>query len=625
MKELIHQADPNRMNWVEGHTEWGTVRVPDGISAEVTTEQRNDVIVEHYTFTNTSETDIFTYLKDISIYIPFNDNYESADVCLKCRCHTHIFCGENIAYVMALRMGGEAPHLGLVLTEGSIGGYSVERDISESSNDRGDFMLHPSPVALVPGQKFTVSWVLFWHNGKQDFYEKVKQYNPNFIDVQANQFVLLGNERAQLTIRPAFAFNPGDVSITADRKEVHYEVHDGEITVNEQPARGGEIRFDIDVKGVHTHCNLFVLPAFAELLQKRCEFIVRNQQYCNPKSGLDGAYLAYDNEEKHIYYNHVYDYDGGRERVAMGILIAKYLQIHPNAEFEKSLKKYTEYVERELFDRETGVVYNDYHRNNRLNRLYNYSWVSIFYLELYRLYHNQQHLLYAYRAMKSFYEQGGTQFYAFPIPLTDLVVNLEKAGYEEEKKCILAYFRQHSAFIMQNGLNYPPHEVKYEQSIVFPATSILLQMYEVTKEPKYLDAAQCQLRTLELFNGLQPDCHLYEVAIRHWDGRWFGKRKLYGDTFPHYWSSLTGIAYADYARLANRPEYRKKAEFSLRASLGLFRPDGTASCAYVYPASVNGIDAGFYDPLANDQDWALYFMLCFKMGDGAPDGPICNS
>ena len=28
--------------------------------------------------------------------------------------------------MMALRMGGDAPHLGMVVTEGSIGGYSVE-------------------------------------------------------------------------------------------------------------------------------------------------------------------------------------------------------------------------------------------------------------------------------------------------------------------------------------------------------------------------------------------------------------------------------------------------------------------------------------------------------------------
>ena len=54
-------------------------------------------------------------------------------------------------------------------------------------------------------------------------------------------------------------------------------------------------------------------------------------------------------------------------------------------------------------------------------------------------------------------------------------------------------------------------------------------------------SARKQLDVLELFNGIEPSYHLREVAIRHWDGYWFGKRKLYGDTFPHYWSALTGL------------------------------------------------------------------------------------
>ena len=50
-------------------------------------------------------------------------------------------------------MGGESPHLGLVLTEGALSGYSVERDLSQISNDRGDFLLHPSPMTLAPKRK----------------------------------------------------------------------------------------------------------------------------------------------------------------------------------------------------------------------------------------------------------------------------------------------------------------------------------------------------------------------------------------------------------------------------------------------------------------------------------------
>jgi hypothetical protein len=52
--------------------------------------------------------------------------------------------------------------------------------------------------------------------------------------------------------------------------------------------------------------------------------------------------------------------------------------------------------------------------------------------------------------------------------------------------------------------------------------------------------------SLEAFNGNQPDVHLYDIGIRHWDGYWFGKNELLGDTMPHYWSALTAIAFQRY-------------------------------------------------------------------------------
>ena len=39
MKELIHPQDKHRMNWVEGYSEWGTVKCPKGIKAEVFCEK----------------------------------------------------------------------------------------------------------------------------------------------------------------------------------------------------------------------------------------------------------------------------------------------------------------------------------------------------------------------------------------------------------------------------------------------------------------------------------------------------------------------------------------------------------------------------------------------------------
>ena len=172
MKELIYSHDKYKMNWIDGNTEWGTVRCEIPLDVEVKREKDSNIIKESYTFTNNTKKDIFTKLADIGIYTPFNDEYTTAAECMTNKCHTHIWCGGEVSYVMALRMGGYVPHLGMVLTSGSLGGYSVERNISKMSNDRGDFIMHPSPFSLSPAKQHTISSSLFLRYGKADYYKQ---------------------------------------------------------------------------------------------------------------------------------------------------------------------------------------------------------------------------------------------------------------------------------------------------------------------------------------------------------------------------------------------------------------------------------------------------------------------
>jgi hypothetical protein len=517
---------------------------------------------------------------------------------------------------MALRMGGEAPHLGLVLTEGSLCGYSVERNqIAErcGSNDRGDFILHPSPVnMLAPGESFSVAWKLFWHEGVEDFYKKLPLYNPRHIEVKADNYTLFKGENLHIEITPAFDFSDNEAEITLEGRRVDFTRDGKKILINEPCDTVGERRYNISVGGVKTYCRVLVQPEFHELIAARLDFIAKRQQAVMPGTPLDGAYLTYDNEDERLFCVRTFDYNGARERVGMGVLMAAYLRENANAALESSLKRYVEYLEREIVDRESGVVCNDYGRDDSYERLYNYPWMSVFYLELYALWGKREDLIVAYRVMKEFYRRGGARFYAFEIPLDSLVFELEKAGLNEEKEDILSCFRAHCDTILENKLCYPPHEVKFEQSISAPAAELMIKMYKVTGEEIYLEGARLQMSALELFNGRQPDWHLYEVAIRHWDGYWFGKRKLYGDTFPHYWSGLTASDYEGYADISGDESYRTRAEAAYRAVLGLIKPDGRASCAYLFPISVNGVSGEFFDPYANDQDWALYFYLRHK-------------
>ncbi len=607
MKELILSNDSYQMNWVEGNIEWGTVICKANLTVDKKSYREGDIIKEEYTFTNHTNREVFTELTDIKIYVPFNDDYTTAQECMERKCHTHIWCGDDIAYIMALRMGGEAPHLGLVLNKGAIHSYSIERDIERISNDRGDFILHPKPFSLSPKESYVIAWTLFPHNGKEDFYKKIVKYCNRFLDVQAENYVLFSGEDVIVKIKANYNFTKEEVEITQNGKKVDFIIKEQTIFIKEASEATGEIKYQISVKGVNTFLRLLVLPNLKELVKARCHFITQRQQYNKLNSRLNGAYLIYDNQDNSLFYSSANDYNGGRERVGMGILLAKYLQTQDDPDVDKSLRHYIEYVKRELVNESTGEVYNDYMCNNKRKRLYNSPWFALFYLELYQLYKRSEYLIVAYKIIVYYYENGGTRFYPIELPIIYIISCMSKENMDKEIQVVMEYFKQHADFIAKTGIDYPRSEVNYEQSIVAPAADILFQVYMLTKNQEYLEAAKKQLKVLELFNGRQPDYHLYEVAIRHWDGYWFGKNKMYGDTFPHYWSSLTGIVYRYYSEVTGNKEYQEKFKKSLRATLSLFYPDGTASCAYVYPATVNGQKANFADPYANDQDWGLYY------------------
>lgn len=608
--ELVFQQDNYQMNWFRQDFDYAKVVCPDNIQAKVQNTREGDLLYTELLFKNETGKPVFTSLTDIGIYFPLQDQYESSQICIRERCHTHIFCGGEISYLMALRMGGEAPHLGMLLTQGSLGGYSVVRDISRMSNDRGCFILHPSPMELAPGQEKRLCWTVFPHQGKTDFEEKIFQMR-NFVKAQASHYVIFPEETGVLTIKTSFEAK----CVTIDGREISKK--DGCYTVTYEGGEGrGEKVFHINADGISTFCRIYRQERLETLAEKRCRFLTEKQQYHGKEQGLLGAFLIYDNEEKHCFYGARNDDNAGRERVGMGLALAEYLQAHKGESgYEKlheSLKEYVSFVTRELVDVETGDVFNDYGRDDSYERLYNMPWYATLFVELYQLYGKPEHLTSACRIVNRFYEKGGFTHYAIELPVLSLCRELERAGRDKERERMTELFRKHADRIAETGLDYPPFEVNYEQSIVAPAVNILLQTAVLTGEEAYLKAGKKQLEILELFNGRQPDYHLYETAIRHWDGYWFGKRRLYGDTFPHYWSALTGSCYQLYYHLTGEKAYAVKAEASLRSVLTLLLPDGSASCAYVFPVTVNGVKAEGYDPYANDQDWALYFYLRSK-------------
>lgn len=606
MKELVFSNDPYGMNWLREDFAYGEVKCPKELCGSAASKKDGDKVYTKITISNPGRKPYFTDKTSISIAFPLVDKYEGSKICMEQRCHTHIFCGGEISYICALRMGAQAPHLGMVLTKGSLSGYSIERNLVSQSNDRGCFLLHPSPMEIKAGESVTLEWMIFPHEGKEDFFRKLSQYCPHFVTVRADRYVLFPGEKNVLRVCPAFAAG----QVTVDGRKLP-EVN-GEYRLEYTAQEIGEKVFEIQADGVRTWCRTYVQEEPGELAKKRCMFLAEHQQYHVGTRELEGAFLAYDNEEEMCIYRPENDYNGGRERIGMGVLLTRYLSGRSGKEnplLRDSLAEYREYVLRELVDSDTGKVYNDMGRDDSYHRLYNAPWAATFFTEQYRLRRDERELLYAYRIVKRFYEEGGKDFYPIDLPILLLDRELACAGMEAEREELRLLYREHADRICERDTCYPASEVNYEQSIVAPAADILLSVYALTKEERYLTVAERQIQILELFNGIQPDYHLYEVAIRHWDGYWFGKRRYFGDTFPHYWSALTGNVFELYGRLTGNSRYLERAENARRAVLPMIFADGRASCAYIYPFKINGREGEFYDPYANDQDWGLYFYL----------------
>lgn len=106
------------------------------------------------------------------------------------------------------------------------------------------------------------------------------------------------------------------------------------------------------------------------------------------------------NEEKRQIYRPENDFNGGRERIGMGVMMARFLHGEEPGkypELEESLKRYASYVTRELVDGNTGRVFNDAGRDDSFQRLYNAPWAATFFTELYRLWKEEAYLTWACR------------------------------------------------------------------------------------------------------------------------------------------------------------------------------------------------------------------------------------
>ncbi|NMM94573.1 hypothetical protein [Bifidobacterium oedipodis] len=684
--------DATNMNWLRDDHPYAAVSALGGIASEVTMERNGDLIRTTVTLTNTTDKTVFTTVGDIGITLPLEDRYydESGEYSIDQHCNTHLFCGGTSSWVLALRMSGRAPHLGLVLTEGALANYSTSRDFAHYSNDRGCFVLHPEAMEFAAGQSHRISWTIFPCQDREDFFAQTAQLNPRFIRATWDHTVTFPGRTVTLTIAPAFeaarvTVNGQEAVRQPDGRYRFEYTPDAEAahTADWLSDRIGEHVFTIEATALADEADdpndvdaeaprytartrVFVSESVEQVLADRARFIIERQQYRGTDPHLKGAYLAYDNEEERQYYyarssesGMINDYNAGRERAGMANFLASYARALRDGvvavpqglaggaqglidRISESLADYRAFVARELVDPTTGYVYNDSPRDDSYKRLYNAPWYATFFDELYKFTGDSRDLDMALAIVRNFYEHDSWRFYTIEMPILAVTGDLKAAGRDADYADVKAMFLRHARTLAQLGLHYPKHEVNYEQSIVAPAASVIAQAALLGEDKDLAAAALQQAQVLDQFQGCQPDAHLGEVSIRHWDGFWFGKRKQYGDTLPHYWSGLTGNVFDLIADLVDRglldagsvvgdsvavagntgvaagsadsaesaaDTLRRRALASRYANLQLFFPGGRASAAFLFPYSVNGERAHFADPMANDQDWALYFIL----------------
>ncbi|KJK63803.1 hypothetical protein P875_00064698 [Aspergillus parasiticus SU-1] len=560
--------------------------------------------------------------ESLGIYLPFNDHYTSTEDVLEHRAHAHIWAsGESSSWVKLTRMGLRGSHLGLVLTEGALSGYSVEsRSTVTLSNTRGFFLIHPKVPILESKETSQICWTMFWHDDWQDFFEQSLKRSDQFIHIEASPWTAVEGDTVNLTV---FG-RPGD-SISFNGAELPLHRDTGLYSTSVPADKAGERQLTFTLRQGDRQNNATVVlntvQDIDQVIANRVKFIIMKQQLnaSFPDRSKAGAYAVYDNQMEGIAsFETASDRNTGRERVGMGVLVARWLLNHSDVDVEKSLRIYYNYVNNKLQD-PSGYVY-DWPIGSKTAslRLYDWPWVMQLHLAMAKLGNEAVTSHGNYTAtpvdrlmstMERFYSEGGESHYSIGLPIFESLNFLKAYGYRDAYQRALELFTAHGKQIAKNGQNYPSSEVNYEQSIVAPAAIILLELYRFTGAKCWLEAAHGHFDRLEAFGGRQPDYHLHDIAIRHWDGYWFGKDRMWGDTFPHYWSTLTGIAMHHYANSTGDKTYQTRAEGILRANLALFTEEGRGHCAFIYPTTVDGRKGHYLDPYANDQDWALAHIL----------------
>ena len=589
-----------------GHLQYRLSRA--GLALRVTRSFGDSGLEERFDLLNISGESL--RIGCVGVSLPIRDIYPSAAECLKSCFHAHGWTGGSDSWVWSEPMSGSGPGMGLDLLEGELWSYSVEnRDHVSGSNSRGHLYLHPTdhfrnPDAfggqpeyrIAPGGSLRWRWRLAWF---ADFAAFEKSRHPrNFSPGR-----LAAHVGETLTIEA-----PECRVLMADDVRIAQR-HPDKVTLKSE---GSGIRWiETGTKDAPRRAAILFHHRIEEIVQRRVNYILAHQQAGTGEPTREGAFLCFDARVRMMEIGDRWgDWSDGRERLAMPILVQE--AIHrgwANPQAAEAVERFRQFATASLItdDHEVVGASDDF----STARLYNYPWMSEFFRNEYRRSGRLEDLKMSADILDAYYARGGRKFLGFLYGIGDLIETLRAAGEEERAENFRTHLLAQAREFVGMGVHLPSHEVNYEQSIVAPLALLLITAQKLLPGEDWSDPIRKVLTWLRAFEGCQPDARLYGVPIRHWDGFWFGRNRQWGDVFPHYWSVLSAAAYLEAAGLYPdlKDELEARANRIFRANLVHFQDDGFASCAFVYPSCVNGLPAHQFDPMANDQDWALVWLL----------------
>lgn len=645
---IWNPEDETAMNWVLKRSNWGLVEgfdtkevildeacaediktvcikaVNEAAHLEMTIEKRmtEQGYYETYKIYNPWRTDFFLTKENFGIPFPYQCLFGHGNHYLDGTCITHVWCGGDVCWMYSGKVRGKAPYLVTHMVQGAADDYSISYDISRTDNGshfRGVIVLHPRECVIPKGEAVEYT---FFHRFCEEKPEDAPLAYEGAMRFTADHYSLLAGEQVKLTLEGTFE---ECVKMSCGEESIPFSVEDGKLTAYYTLNQTGEYQFTVQAGDKKTWLNVKVLPPLEEILEKRARFIVEKQQYVREGSSLHGAYLIYDAETERMYSKSGgTDHNALHERMAFGVAVCKQLQRKYDEKMMESLRLHKEFLEREFLDTETGKVYNEEGKNGVRDRIYNYSWVSVFYLEWYHLTGDLDALKVAAQILLKFYEVTNANNEAQCIEMVPICKALEKEGMFDLLEQIKTWFIAHGDSILErNGVSVS-EETAWCNENSDCLCAYLSQIYLLTGEKKYLDGARMYVDFVRMSYGKQPNFHQNCISVRYWDRYWFGKYASYGDLYPHYWSVLNAWALYWFAKAVGEEElYKDEIVSCITGNLCVYREDGFAYNNYLFPYKIVQYTSdpsyqnpylkpgvfygGNYDPWSNDQDWTLYY------------------